>query len=230
MGMVTRTGCLICGKEIVYSINDSEYVCAICGAAVRANAVCEAGHFVCDACHASAAGDFLDLIRGSEEKDPGRIFRRVIALEGVHMHGPEHHAIVACTMLVAYKNSGGVVEFESAFEAAAERGGKVPGGICGFWGACGAAIGAGIFASLVLGSSPYYEDVWGAPQVLTARCLEKIAEFGGPRCCKRTSRIAIETCVRFVSERFGIEMPLEGFRCEFSPVNAECIGGRCPYF
>lgn len=254
--MNTETGCLVCGRPIVYSTQSATYACSLCGGSFEANAVCEEGHYVCDKCHSSArTGEtapgvfvgqgnkedaplqpvpgeegFLGLIRATDERDPGRIFRRVVSLESVHMHGPEHHSIVPCVMLAAYRNNGGDIDFEAAIGEAAERGGKVPGGICGFWGACGAAIGAGIFASVMIGSTPYNDEAWGAPQQLTARCLEKIAAVGGPRCCKRTSRIAIEACTLFAKERYGVEIPLEDFRCIHHTVNKECIHERCPYY
>ena len=219
---------------------------------------------------------FLGLIRTTDEKDPGEIFRQVASLECVHMHGPEHHSIVPCIMIAAFRNNGGgagfeaaleaaaergtqdsenggeagfeaaleaaaerggqdsenggEAGFEAALEAAAERGGQVPGGVCGSWGTCGAAIGAGIYGSIIADLTPYTDEGWGAVQLLTARSLEKMAAVGGPRCCKRTSRMAIEACVDFTRERYGVEMPLKDYRCTHYAINEECIHGRCPYF
>ena len=229
--MDTKTGCLVCGKPIVYSLKNAAYTCSLCGGLFKANAVCEEGHYVCDKCHSSAQeGGFLALLRTTDEKDPGEIFRQVASLECVHMHGPEHHSIVPCVMIAAFRNNGGEVDFEEALEEAAERGGQIPGGVCGSWGACGAAIGSGVFASVMADLTPYKEDGWDAAQRLTARCLEKIAAVGGPRCCKRTSRISIAACVVFAKERYGVEMPLEDYRCTHYAINEECIQERCPYY
>ena len=41
-------------------------------------------------------------------------------------------------LLTAYHNAGGEIELESALKEMYKRGKSVPGGACGFWGACGA--------------------------------------------------------------------------------------------
>ena len=226
----SHSGCLVCGKPIVYSMESVARVCHLCGGIFESNAACEDGHYICDKCHASGWRDFLGLLRNSGEKDPVRMFNQIAELESVHMHGPEHHAIVSCIMLVAYHNNGCEIDLDAALNVAEERGAQVPGGICGFWGACGAAIGAGIYMSVLTNSNPLNTEVWSLPQLLTSRCLEAIAEIGGPRCCKRTSRIAIETAVRFTKERFSVEMPVGDYPCTFYAANRECLYGRCPYY
>jgi hypothetical protein len=73
----------------------------------------------------------------------------------VNMHGPEHHVIVGAALITAYRNAGGAAEpLEKLLGTVEKRGNKVPGGTCGFWGACGAALGAGIFLSAATGSTP----------------------------------------------------------------------------
>ena len=226
----TATGCLICGRPIVYSPNAREMRCEICGGTFASNACCEAGHYVCDSCHASDYAEVLSLLFRSDEKDPISLFLQVAELDGVYMHGPEHHAIVPAVLLTAYKNCGGDIDLAAALNQAVDRGDKVPGGICGFWGSCGAAIGAGIYMSVLTGTTPYSVEEWSEPQRMTARCLEKMAETGGPRCCKRTSRTAIQTAVNFTRERFGIAMPVGEYSCTFHGINKECIHTRCPYY
>lgn len=223
-------GCLICGAPILYHAQSAVYSCELCGKGYESNAACEAGHYVCDQCHASAQADFLKLLQDSDEKDPIKLFAQVAVLESVHMHGPEHHSVVPCIMLTAYRNNGGELDLDSALKTAVQRGAQVPGGICGFWGACGAAIGAGIYASILTGSNPLNSEVWALPQRLTARCLENMARIGGPRCCKRTSRIAIEAAVRFTKEQFNIEMPVGTLPCDYHSLNQECLHSRCPYY
>ena len=45
-------GCLICGKDLVYSSNaPSKEICAICGQQFETYVKCAQGHFVCDSCH-----------------------------------------------------------------------------------------------------------------------------------------------------------------------------------
>jgi len=225
-----RFGCLICGKLIIYSTESAVRICSICDSSFESNAVCESGHYICDGCHASAQQDYLWLLRHTDEKNPVKLFSQIAALESVNMHGPEHHVIVPCVLLTAYRNSGGEIDLDAALKVTVKRGAQVPGGICGFWGACGAAIGVGIYASVLTGSNPLNAEVWSVPQILTSRCLEEIAKVGGPRCCKRTSRIAIETAAQFTGERFGVQMPTADNQCDFYAYNKECLHGRCPYY
>ena len=64
------------------------------------------------------------------------------------MHGPEHHAIVPGAIIAAVRNTGYPVP-EGAIEKALERASKVPGGWCGLYGDCGAAVGVGIAVSVL---------------------------------------------------------------------------------
>jgi hypothetical protein len=146
------------------------------------------------------------------------------------MHGPEHHVIVGSALAAAYCHAvGKPSKLEKALDTIEKRGKKVPGGTCGFWGACGAGLGAGIFLSAVTGSTPLSTDVHGLCNRLTARCLSAIGELGGPRCCKRNVGIAIRESVAFIRENFGVRLQEPCIVCEFSLRNNECIGNRCPF-
>lgn len=222
-------GCLVCGAPILYEEVSRERTCVLCGRTANSNAVCAAGHFVCDGCHTSAVPAYLPLLLAATERDPGRLLQRVMDLSEVHMHGPEHHGIVPAVLLTAYRNCGGDVDLTAALHEAARRSGRVPGGACGNWGSCGAAIGAGIYGSMVMKSTPLNAAVWSFPQALVARCLERIVAIGGPRCCKRTARIAVETAAAWTEEHLGVAMPCEPQPCTFSHRNGECLHERCPF-
>ena len=148
------SGCMLCGKPLHYEKDAVLRRCAICGEEKPSSCSCEDGHFVCDRCH-SAGLDvfFVPLLLHSEEPCPQRLLEQVLALPQVHLHGPEHHAIVPCVLLTAFHNCGGGNDLKADLSAALKRGRQVPGGTCGYWGACGAAIGAGIYLSILLGSS-----------------------------------------------------------------------------
>lgn len=225
------SGCLICGAELVYNSLGTERRCAVCGRESAGNAVCANGHYVCDECHAYGAfAAIIPELYKSREKNPLLILDSVMDLPSVHMHGPEHHVIVPLVLLTALRNNGGNISYDEAMREAYRRASKLPGGTCGFWGVCGAAAGAGIFASLLLGSSPLHKDAWPLPQQLVSDILARLAEIGGPRCCKRTSRVAIEEASRFLRETGGADMPLCKRGCKYTALNRECIGGDCPYF
>ena len=225
-----KKNCVICGKPLIYFEEEKLLECRLCHQEKPANAACEDGHFICDDCHAGGGAAIRDYLLHSNEKDPVALFLHVCGLEEVHLHGPEHHSIVPCVLLTSYHNCGGKLDLERALAEAWKRGQKMAGGACGFLGVCGAAAGAGIFASIISGASPLTPNEWAIPQRLTARCLQTITEIGGPRCCKRTGRLAIESAAAFSKEGFGVEMPVSRPGCGFSMWNAECIRGRCPFY
>lgn len=223
--------CMICGKPLVYFDRAKPMRCAICGREAESNCACADGHFVCDACHESASiAFFVPLLLASTEKDPLVLFEQVVALHPVHMHGPEHHVIVPCVLLTAYRNNGGEIDLPAALKEAVRRAKQVPGGACGYWGVCGAAAGAGIYMSILLGSNPVHKEAWPIPQKLVADCLNSIAELGGPRCCKRTGRLAITRAAAFTEDLLGVEMPTGEIRCRYFRQNHECLFLSCPYF
>ncbi|MDD4716211.1 MAG: DUF5714 domain-containing protein, partial [Oscillospiraceae bacterium] len=133
--------CLICGAPLVYRDRAEPMECAICHQTAEGNASCQTGHFVCDSCHSMSA---LSAIRSiglqTNAKDPLVIAKQMMNHPMVHMHGPEHHVLGGAAMLAAYRNCGGTLNLEEALEELEKRGKKIPGGTCGFWGCCGAAL------------------------------------------------------------------------------------------
>lgn len=226
-----HTGCLLCGKPLVYHTQAESRTCAYCGKTFYTTCTCENGHYVCDACHRAALPALLaSALLDSREKDPQVLLTQTMTLPAVHMHGPEHHILVPCVLLTACLNSGGRLDLTDSIQEAIRRAEQIPGGSCGYWGACGAAIGAGIYLSILTGSSPLNREMWPLPQQLTARCLQENAKIGGPRCCKRTSRTAIETAVAFTEEKLGISMPHTHPVCTYAADNQACLHTDCPYF
>lgn len=221
--------CLICGKKLKYLNESEEMECVICGKKVMSKACCVDGHFVCDECHNKG----VDLIKfaclSSSSKNPYEIITDIMKKDFIHMHGPEHHTLVGAALLTAYKNAGGDIDLEKALKEMEIRGQQVPGGACGFWGACGAGVSVGIFISIITEASPLTTETWGQSNLATSEALKKIGEVGGPRCCKRDSYLAIGTAIDFVADKFGISMEKSDVTCQFSNRNAQCIGKRCPF-
>ena len=139
------------------------------------------------------------------------------------------HTMVGAALLTAYRNAGGEVDLEKRLMAMLQRGKQIPGGVCGFWGACGAGISTGIFVSLVTGASPLATDAWGLSNLMTSKALGAIGEIGGPRCCKRDSYLAILSAVDFAKEHFGVEMEKHEIVCSRCGENNQCITKRCPF-
>ena len=168
-------------------------------------------------------------IREEKSRDPGRIFRSITGREYISMHGPEHHVMVGAALLTAYKNAGGNIDLHSALVEMLNRGKSVPGGACGFWGACGAGISSGMFISIISKSTPLTNEPFALSHKMTAKSLGVIGEIGGPRCCKRDSFLAILSAIDFVKDHFGIEMEKPEVICRYSSRNNQCIGKRCPF-
>jgi len=226
------TGCLICGQELKYFEQVKSLPCGICGQHFETAAACEDGHFVCDACHGKAGDESItDLALAGSSKNPLAIASEMMKNKSINMHGPEHHYLVVAALLSSYKNSGGDIDLKKSLAKARERTGKVPGGICGLWGCCGAGVGSGIFISLITGATPLSVDPWQKANQMTARSLQAIARHGGPRCCKRDTYLAILTAVDFVREHFQIEMEKpETIRCAFFSNNPSCKKTACLFY
>lgn len=137
--------------------------------------------------------------------------------------------MVGAALLTAYKNAGGELDHEKALLEMYSRGKAVPGGVCGFWGACGAGISSGIYMSIVTKSTPLTEEPWKLSNKMTSRALDKIGENGGPRCCKRDSYLAIIEAVKFTEEKLGVKMEIGEIKCSRSDMNNQCIKGKCPF-
>ncbi len=223
-------GCTICGAPLRYETQAFDATCAICGQICPTNAICEAGHFVCDACHErDALSEIAALAARWESADPIAALDALMALPCVHMHGPEHHVLVGTALLAATQHRTDL-DFEAVFARIAEQGARVPGGICGFWGNCGAAIGAGIFLAALTQSTPLSVESWGLCNRLSGLCLQDIGTVGGPRCCKRNSYLAIRRTAAFLRNECDIALDTpDAIHCAHRKQNAECIGKRCPF-
>jgi hypothetical protein len=115
-------------------------------------------------------------------------------------------------------------------ELARKRSSHVLGGFCGSHGTCGAAIGSGIFLSLILDSTPLKEKEWKMSNMLTSKALHNIAMAGGPRCCKRDTYMAIQEACLFVATELNVTLPVSEPQCTFSNRNKECLQTNCLYY
>lgn len=224
-----REECLICKAPLTYLNEDIMMECAVCHKKELTKTRCVSGHYVCNECHTQGIDSIFGVCLTENSKNPIEIINKMMALPFCHMHGPEHHIMVGSALLTAYKNSGGDIDLKKALVEMRSRGKSVPGGACGFWGACGAGVSTGMFISIITGSTPLAGEPFGLSNRMTARSLNKIGEVGGPRCCKRDSYLSIIAASEFVKENFGIEMEIGDVICAFSDKNNQCIGKRCPF-
>ena len=222
--------CIVCKAPLIYLEQDEWMECELCHKKELSKTRCQNGHYVCNDCHTKGLDTILSLCIDETSRNPIEIVRKMMDAPFCHMHGPEHHAIVPCVLLTAFRNNGEHMDYDAALSEICKRAKQVPGGTCGYWGVCGVAAGAGIFMSVMTGSSPLHKDAWPFPQKLVSIILSRLADVGGPRCCKRTSRIAIEEAVHFYSQFCSVNIPLSSITCKYCEDNRECIQEDCPYY
>ena len=228
-----RRGCLVCGKELTYQTVHKNMECFICHRTRPSNAQCADRHFVCDRCHSLTANDLVqETCVNSESKDPLELARIIMNSDKVPMHGPEHHFIVPAVLLAAYYNIKGDPEEKSRkIKEARARSSNILGGFCGFYGDCGAAVGTGIFMSLVTGATPLSKGEWRFSNMMTAKSLLSVANHGGPRCCKRNTFLSIMQAVDFSRKNLHVAMIIDkNIKCDYYTLNAECLANRCPFY
>jgi hypothetical protein len=225
------SGCLVCGKALVYLPASERVACALCGAGHESPARCAAGHFVCDGCHSGEAKDVIErTCAATEEKDPVTLALRLMRHPALKLHGPEHHFLVPAVLVATFSNARG--EGAKRAERVAEarkRSEPVLGSFCGIQGACGAAIGTGTFVAIATGSSPVKGKERALANRMTARALTVVGQMDSARCCKRDALLSILAAARFAREHLAVEMPASGPACEWSGDNRECAGGACPF-
>jgi hypothetical protein len=219
---------------LVYGTQEKALTCIDCGAAGRTSVACANGHFVCDACHSGSADDLIERFCAATDATlPLSMAITLMKDDRVKMHGPEHHFLVPAVLLAAWARATGRTREEKAglIAKARSRAEEVKGGSCGFNGACGAAVGTGIFVSLATGATPLSKGEWRLANLMTSESLRSIAERGGPRCCKRDVFLALQAATAFLDREMHVTLPAEeSVVCDFSALNRECLKAACPFF
>ncbi|TFG95039.1 hypothetical protein E4H12_14090 [Candidatus Thorarchaeota archaeon] len=151
-------------------------------------------------------------------------------------HGPEHHSLVPAAILIAMKNrgipkkDGSQVTRENILDGI-KRGSKIPGGFCGYAGACGGCIGAGVAVALYVGSTPTKGAERKFAHAATADALNRSLD-GLRRCCKRATYYGITATMELLVKDFDIdlgEIPKIA-SCKYSERNRDCEHEDCVYF
>jgi len=220
--------CMVCGSELHYFTIEREKSCYYCGEKKSANATCLSGHFVCDACHQHKGVAVIKKIcTESAIEDMVTLMKKIRSQPAISMHGPEHHALVPGVMLSTYRARGGKVGKKDIL-VAIDRGSRVPGGVCGFWGSCGAAVGAGIAFSVILEATPLTPEKRQMAQQVTAKILGKIAELQAGRCCQRETMIALQAAAELSAEILPVGLlAADSLACGQYAMNRECIRAAC---
>ena len=227
--------CMICGNVLEYSEDYSKVECMYCHGEFQSNVRCKEGHYICDACHSLDGYELIDkYCRETDKTNPIEMAIELMKSNKINMHGPEHHFLVPAVLLTSYYNIKGDRQSKiKKLEIAKTRARDVKGGICGFYGNCGAAVGTGIYISVITEATPLTKQNWGLANLMTGTALIELSKTGGPRCCKRNLFTSIREAAKRTEENLGVRLyDYEGHRpvCIFKSKNRECLKSDCPYF
>lgn len=228
-----KTGCVICGDQLVYMTGREKVECFYCHESFDTDVKCVKGHFVCDKCHSLAANELIrNFCVETKLENPVEITLTLMKNPKIKMHGPEHHFLVPAALLAAYYNiKRDDATKELKIREAEIRASKVLGGFCGSHGNCGAAVGTGILISLVTNSTPLSADNWRLCNLMTAKSLLSISNYGGPRCCKRDTFLSLIEATDLIRSNFSVNLNIDkNIVCGFSPLNRECLKEKCPFY
>ncbi|AHF07758.1 DUF5714 domain-containing protein [Desulfitobacterium metallireducens] len=226
-------GCMICGEELSYSENVKTYHCSLCKKEFTSTISCKHGHYICDECHRADSNQIIKIIlETSLSTNPIELAREIMAAPVFQMHGPEHHLMVPMVLLTALKNMGMNIT-DSQIKNAWLRAKQLPGGSCGSWGACGAAIGTGIALSVIRGLTPLSQEIWGQTNRDTGEVLQSVGAYGGPRCCKRSTYSSILAAIKILERDSNVHFSEEAHKlpvCKDFWRNKQCLKTECPYY
>lgn len=230
MNFKIASTCPICNENKSRLDTPEKRICDICGEYFEAEESCEK-HFVCYHCeHKQTRLKIIEYCLSTKESNPITLATQLMQLSGVPIHGPVHHLILPATLLTAYYNEKKDIDLQAALKEADTRSMEVPGAACASWGACGAAIGSGMFVSILKDVGPLSFDSWREVGQLTARSIDKISSLGGPRCCKRDTYLALNEATLYSNNNLDTHFSTEKPTCVFFINNKQCKGKNCPFF
>lgn len=175
----------------------------------------------------------LQTLKNKNTMPVDKLMEQMMDYPEIPMHYPYHHFIMPAALLTLAAIEEGLSEEELSvlLECALARSQNVLGGFCGNYGACGAAIGTGIFLSVYTDTSPMSETSWQWANEVTGLSLQNIASIPGPRCCKRTAFLSLQKAVPYINEKLHLHLTLsEQITCKYFTKNDTCKKEECPFF
>ena len=220
--------CAVCGCEL--EPIDTLAVCTFCGHETPAQYLCADGHHICEECQLADWPQVVERVcEGSRETDPAAIVNLIMKHPMSVMHSPQHHILVTPAVLAALRNIGLVPLKPGRLASAIERTKGIPLGSCGTRGECGAAISVGAVVSILTGATFQKDRERSLALQASAETLLAIAQAGGPRCCKQSVYLALETASIFLMRELNLDLSVEP-HCDFAGRNEECKKERCRYY
>lgn len=163
--------------------------------------------------------------------NPVAIVKKMMLKDYVNVHGPEHHFLDGAAFATAIKNAGGDFNLDECLNELENRAAKMPGAMCAYWGVCGSTASVAAVLSIIHKTNPLSTDEYYKDNMeFTSEVLSQMSKIGGARCCKRNAFLSLSYGVKFVKEKYGIEMETSDIICEFSQKNKQCLGNGCPFY
>lgn len=176
----------------------------------------------------------LRQFRSGTPIGPYELMEQLTDLPCLPMHSPIHHYLMPALLLTVVALQTGTEERRliKQLQTARQRALTVPGGYCGNCGNCGAAVGVGIFFSVVNGTSPRSHEHWSEGLRATGLALLQISSVEGPRCCKRNCYLALGSAVDSIRVTLGISFDKpDSVSCRFYAQNlTDCKKEECPFY
>ncbi|MFQ6125336.1 MAG: DUF5714 domain-containing protein [Candidatus Heimdallarchaeota archaeon] len=220
--------CTICGKQL-YPISQ-ELECIYCKERSIADYACADAHFVCENCRLASPEELIKTTcERSEFQNPYELAILLMRHPIIPMHSPVHHFLVPAVLLSTIKNTCYNLP-HNVIKRAIKRGIRLPYGICGSYGICGAGAGVGVAIS-ILTKATYMSDAERAMALdASGKSLISISQLGGPRCCEASVYASLETAINFLRKNMGITLLATFVGCPFSSLNETCRKEGCKYY
>lgn len=223
-----RFRCRVCDQDLLEQSGRCR--CAYCGSEETSDWQCPAGHYTCEACRTASPEDLIQRTAlHTASKDPLALAELLMRHPAFHAYGEEHHSLAAPVVLAVLRNRGIAGVTDQEIRTALERLKGIPISVCGTRGDCGAAASAGTVVSILKGACQMSDGERSAALRATAQTLLRIADHGGPRCCKQSVFDTIRTTWDLIRNDFGLE-ELPPHACAFAGRLKDCKTARCPYF
>ena len=155
----------------------------------------------------------------------------LMLLPEIKFHSPEHHYLIGATLVTVYCNSTNPNQKSSFLPKIYQRTKSILPGSCGIYGVCGDVLASGAAISLILEASPLSTTKLQTLNQASLVCQEAMAQYEGPRCCKRSTYLTLLTVTNWMRQQINtpLENPVEVV-CRFSDDNETCALEKCQFF
>jgi hypothetical protein len=220
--------CRICEQELLEQA--SRCTCTYCGQEEETDWSCPGGHYTCESCRTACPDDLTErTCLHSAARNPLELAELLMRHPAFHAYGEEHHSLAAPVILAALRNQGVPAVTDEGIRLSIARLKGIPISVCGTRGDCGAAASAGTVVAILRSATPLSDHERTEALRATAQTLLRIADRGGPRCCKQSVFEAILCTWERLQEELGL-VALPAHSCSFAGKLKDCKTTRCPYF